>query len=178
MAVTTFLPLIQAVEESLTTDTGAGFPRRLASADLFQLGFPPTMDDHLHARDARVQKRCFVSIADQQIDDLFLEMGNEHRHNVTLTVTRWYWLKWEGIHSDVRAAMVGVADDFAKIRKALCWPGALATVPSTAATVGLAGNALSAKGARDQTTVRSLDPRTRLVTSVAQFRGSVFVDVS
>lgn len=172
--VPTFMPLVRAVEEALTTDTGASYPRRLGADDLFALGFPPTMADHLHARDARVQKRCFVSISDQTVDDLFLEMGDEHRLDVVVSVTRWYWLRWEGIHSDVRTAMVSVADDFAKIRKALCWPGALAT-DATGDGTGLAGNALSAKGARDLTTVRSIDTKTRLVTAVARFRGSVFL---
>jgi len=179
MAVTSFAPLVLAVEEALTTDLTADAtkPRALAAARLFKLGFPPTIGDHNHARDARVQKRCFVSIGDQHVDASFLEMGSQHRYDVIVSITRWYWLKWEGIHADVRTAMVSVADDFTLIRKALCWPGALATVPSSSAAVGLAGDALSAERARDQTSTRNIDPRTRLVTSVAQFRGSVFIDV-
>lgn len=171
---TTYGPLLKAVEEALTTDTGK--PRALATADLFELGKAPVMDADVLRRDALVQKQVFVAIGAQQVPGTdFLEMGNRHRYDFLVRIHRYYSWDHELLPDETRDLVDLVASDFTKIRRTLCFPGNLQLTDGGVET-GLAGQALRAEGASDAAPI--LDMGNRLMRVVASFPATIEMDSS
>lgn len=152
--VTTVAHLRTRIYEVLVD--GAGVDRTLAAADRFLRGGPPAkVRAPARMRDAQQKKRVFVMIGDAATNDAHSsEMSNTHGYLLSVTISRDYWLGYEGSDTEVDAALDAVTDDFFRLRAALCFPGNLTQTTAAAAT-GAATNALSSLGATSRITFES-----------------------
>lgn len=186
MAVTTCEYLITAIEESLCELTGR--PRALTAPQLFTRGLPQGFPADTRVRDAGVatnRKTCFVGLGPRS-DDGNQEIGADHRYAITIWISRDYWIGFEGSTylpsgstlSEVKRAFKDEADDFMRIRKALCWPGALATTIAGQAT-GLESLALDGTSARSTPRIESVpDGGKRLLNCIDTFTAHLLFDAS
>jgi hypothetical protein len=175
MAVTSFGPLRDRIFEALTTSTGQ--PRALALADQFQRGYPSGVDPKLRVMRSREQPGVFVALP--RIGALVgdPELGSEHMYEVTVVLSRDYYLGWamtasatrDSNMNEVERALVKVADHFPKIRAALCYAGAHETVTSSGAATGLAGGALKGPAAESTTSITIVDSASRIVNVQDRF---------
>ena len=160
-----------AIVECLTTSTGK--PRALAAGHLFGQGLPPGVDRTLRsirAKDATNRKSAFAIIGDIEVPGSVAdELGSDHIYECQIVISRDYFLGWEFSTSDVGATMDAVADDFMRVRKALCHPAALDTTVGGTAT-GIAHGGLRAAGAKAAPRVEQIgDGRDRLVNVIDRF---------
>lgn len=186
MAVTTTQHLLTAIEEALTTLTGR--TRALTSPQLFTLGLPVGFPADTRCRDAGValnRKTCFVGLGVRR-DDGNQEVGADHRYAIEIWISRDYWLGFEGSTyqpagstlAEVKRAFIAEADDFFRIRAALCWPGALATTAAGQAT-GLESLALDGSTARSDPRIESVpDGGKRLLNCKDTFVAHLLFDPS
>lgn len=171
MSQTTIEHLFTAIEEVLTETTGKA--RALSSGQLFGQGLPPGVAAELRSvrcRQAANKKTAFVAIGELTVDEAVAdELGSDHLYEAIVTIGRDYHLGYEFSHTQVKATMIAVADDFMLMRKALCHPSALdATLASTA--TGIAHGGLRASGAKSSVRIETIaNGRDRLVNAVDRF---------
>lgn len=168
MGVTSTQALITALYEALTTSTGK--TRALAAEHLFARAKPPGTTAKARFAAALEQKRVFVSVSAPEVfDDSHTEMADEHHYLATVAISRDYAIGSEQHKGEIEASMVLIADDFMRLRSALCWPGALDTT-AVGDDTGLASKSLEASGAKDSVSIAG---SARLVTAVARFRAHI-----
>lgn len=178
-AVTSYGPLRDRIYEALTTNTGK--PRALAAADLFQRGYPSGVDPKLRAMRCRERPTVFVAMPRQGAAVGDPELGSEHLYELTIAISRDYFLGWpmtatEGRTAglnEVETALVKVADHFPKLRAALCYPNAHDTVTETSAATGLAGGSLMGAAGESTTTIQIVEAGARIVNVQDRFTARV-----
>lgn len=150
MAVATVEHLRTAILEALTTDRTATHPRALPAAKLFQVGLPPGLPPQMRSPRALPRPGAFVAIArivpEPGVAD---ELGSDHTYRVGIVISRDYHVDFHSSFDDIQAAFTRVADDFMRLRAALCFPGALDATAAGADT-GIADTGLEATGAETQ----------------------------
>lgn len=150
MAASTTAHLRTAILEALTTVTGK--PRALASQYLFQAGYPPGVDPTLRSTRALEKPGAFVAIGRVEPQaGVTTEIGSDRLYLLQIAISRDYHIGYEFSLADVQTWMSRVADDFMRVRDALCYPGNL-TQTAGAIQTGIADNGLDASHAF--TTVR------------------------
>ncbi len=183
-SATTVRYLLTAVYEALTTVTSK--PRCLATAELFVKGYPVGFDVGVRARGAfnsPQRKACFVGLGERVAGDN-LELGDDHIYAYSLFISRDYWIGYEGTAqqptsgtlNEVETAFITEADDFMRVRAALCYPGALEVTAALQAT-GLAGYALAGPTARSRPRIESApEGNQRLLNAVDTFTAHFLFD--
>ncbi|MGE0400840.1 MAG: hypothetical protein AB7T06_29285 [Kofleriaceae bacterium] len=133
---TTVEHLHTAIYEMLTTATGR--MRALEADEIFNQGFPPGFPPDLRSvasRDGGKRGSAFVAIGQvQPMAGSADEVGSIHLYQINVTISRDYYLGEGWDASDVRASMVRVADDYMRVREALCWPENLRETVGSVAT--------------------------------------------
>lgn len=164
---------LRAVEQALSAGHPAGGTRVLAVADWFVLGLP--VDGNADAASsvmAREHKRAWVEITNIAARADTQEIGATTGYDLRIEVRCTYYAGHGDNRTEVRDCHLTAAEDFHKVRQALCWPGNLTADASGNAT-GLAGGALVGLDATWQRTV--FNQTARSLRTLSAFRATVFV---
>lgn len=148
--VSTVAHLRTAILEALTTDRTATHPRALPADKLFQVGLPPGLPAQMRSVRALPRPGAFVVVARQSTaPGVADELSDEHQYVLGIVISRDYHIGFHSSEADIQAAFTRVADDFKRIRAALCYPGALDRTADGDVT-GIADTGLIATGAESQ----------------------------
>lgn len=164
-----FSAALNATLQALTD--GIGNSRTLATGDRFEDGLYPGEDDGGSSMEARQQKRAWAAYRSIKGRDDGQEIGSVTLWDVQIEITCSYYTGHPSYPQELRESMLQAANDFARIRGALCWPGNLEFDLDNNYT-GLAGNALRG-GSNAQWESVLFDPSARVLKCRAMFAGII-----